>query len=498
MRKFGRRNQSHVSVLECGAPAPLFSVQRTRANQLFHRAALAFILLVCVPVTIRADAINLPILLGYGAAVLIPLLAFQVFVESLILKPFLGWKVREFAGFVLRANIWSVVAGIPTQFLNGWIYESILATNLYDYMRLFPSVIAVGSCVYYVVTVAVEWFVLRRRFPDVFSAANKARLWVAVGLANLATYGVCAPIFYHATKPKHDITEFTSGTEWTKSPAAKLLYIDSASGHLRTIRANGLGDQSVVPFAMRDYMLSDDLQQCFFRGIDDRYYHFDRRSGRRSEIECARTNRLFISGAAFSPSGKQAAILANSKVILENLESHKTRNLFTTASDGWFDSINWSTNEFELFLTTGTNKIAIDFKGLDVEWMPITNKVVSLFGKIGRILSTDDDTYQSGGDDWGLYRSWIRSKTNGWNARIERGLGSSVTFYRNKKERVYFGDNPGWIHLGSRPFYDIAMLNENEALFSDAASTYLVDLTARRIGRVALGIKFTILNDGLE
>lgn len=116
------------------------------------------------PVSARADAINVGFFLGYGASILIPLLTFQTAVETLILRGFINVHWRAIAIIVLWANIWSVIAGIPTKFLNAAIYDTILPRPLHDYMRLLPAAAIVATCVFFCVTIAVEWLVTREKF----------------------------------------------------------------------------------------------------------------------------------------------------------------------------------------------------------------------------------------------------------------------------------------------------------------------------------------------
>jgi hypothetical protein len=467
-------------------------------HSILRRGFVAFLFLALARVSIFADAINLPIVLGYGAAVLIPLLVFQTVVETLILKPFIGWKFRDGSGPVLRANIWSVVAGIPTKFLNLWIYESILPKNFYDYFRLYVCAVAVGSCVYYAVTVAVEWWVLRRRLPEPGGRLGKMRLLAAVALANLVTYSVCAPLFYQATKPWHDIAEVTPDSRWTRNPGQQILYVDSQTKFLRMIRANGEEDRLLVPFAMRDYILDEHLQQCLFRSEEEKakYYHFDRRTGKRREIESARgLVNLNVGSMAFNPSGRHVAFLKESAVILEALETHKARSLFTIDSHRWDLALNWTTNEFALLAETGTNRVALFFEKEAVEWEPRTRDQVSLFPKIGRVIGEDDRNVAISSD--GEIRS-LRAETTNWTAFVERGLGSSVRIHNKRGGKVLVADNPGWLHLGNRWFGDVVFLSDNECLFDDHDSIYIIDLAARKLGRVARGQRFSLLQAPVE
>jgi hypothetical protein len=372
-----------------------------------HRWRWLFVvLLLAAPVSVRADAINVPIVLGYGIAILAPLLAFQTAVEAGILR--LGFRIgyREAMGIMFWANVWSVVAGLPTKFLNSWIYESIVPRNLYDYMRLFPMAMAVGSCVYFVVTVFVEWGVVRRRFKKLGVEATGSRLIAVIAIANVATYAICAPLFYQATKPRHSIQEFTENSRWARKPAAELFYISSDTGFLRSVRTDGSEDKLVVPFKMESYLVTVDQKRCVFRGEDMKFYDCDLNTMRRTEIP----------------------------------------------------------GKWERWTRVGE---AAGLKG-------------------------QENTIQSGWFGWADHSNWVKSEA--WKGYAERGLGASLRITPKGKEKVVFADNPGWLHLGHRSISNIGAVNEDECLFDDRDSIYLLDIERRRIGFVAHGTRFSLVD----
>lgn len=250
-----------------------------------HRRSWLFVIFLLVaPVSVRADAINIPIVLGYGVAILVPLLVFQTVVEAGILRLGFPMRYQDAMGVMFRANVWSVIAGLPTKILNSWLYVSLVPRNLHDYMRLFPSAMALGSCVYFVVTVLVEWLVVRRIFINEGAEVSRSRLIVVIALANAATYAICAPLFYQATKPRHSIQEFTEDSNWARKPAAELFYISSDTGFLRSVRTDGSEDNLVAPFRMESYLVTVDQKRCVFRGEDNKFYDCDLSTLRRTEI----------------------------------------------------------------------------------------------------------------------------------------------------------------------------------------------------------------------
>src|SRR5258708_37311715 len=90
------------------------------------------VLLCCVvlPATARADGIDLPILITYGVGISLPLLLFNATVEAPIMGRFLGIKLSELWPSWFKANVWSLLAGVPalilTEALTGWFLPAEL------------------------------------------------------------------------------------------------------------------------------------------------------------------------------------------------------------------------------------------------------------------------------------------------------------------------------------------------------------------------------------
>jgi len=189
---------------------------------------------------ILADGIDIPLVLMFGLAILIPLMAFQVVVESAVLSRVWRVRFRDLTRFVFKANIASLLAGIPTKVLNSFIYSLILPWNdLYLYFKRYPSAIAIGTLIFFLVTVLVEtWkaFGLRRAYH---LPITTRRIWIGMVLANLATYAVLAPIHYHYTQPSHDVREFTADTHWAGQPSVRIRFQKPDSDELMTCRLDG-------------------------------------------------------------------------------------------------------------------------------------------------------------------------------------------------------------------------------------------------------------------
>src|ERR1700685_3599354 len=135
-----------------------------------------------------ADAIDIPFVLGFGLLVLVPLLLFEIGVEALVLKKIWGIPFFQLCHFTLIANCLSLLAGIPVKILNAWLYSFLLPEGLPGFFARYPSAIAIGSPLYFLVTLAVEGaYAFRWLRRGEFSIAS-GKIWKGILLANLASY----------------------------------------------------------------------------------------------------------------------------------------------------------------------------------------------------------------------------------------------------------------------------------------------------------------------
>src|SRR5881397_1317815 len=107
---------------------------------------------MCI-IPLFADAIDFPIVIGYGIAILIPVFAFQFLVEGVILAK--RWRVPfgTLANLVFRANAFSLLAGIPTKILNTVMYGVLLPwNNIPTFFARYPWAVALGTLFYFGVT----------------------------------------------------------------------------------------------------------------------------------------------------------------------------------------------------------------------------------------------------------------------------------------------------------------------------------------------------------
>lgn len=212
---------------------------------------------------ILADGIDLPLVLIYGLAILIPLMAFQVVVESAVLSKVWRAEYRGLLRFVFRANIASLLAGIPVKILNAILYGFLLPRNdLFIYFKRYPLAVTLGTLLYFVVTVLVETRQAVRLKREYHLPIGTGRLWTGMVLANLATYSVLAPIHYHLTQPRQGGWEFTADTGWTSLPETRIWFTDPASGEFMTCRVNGAEHRLATPGEREASVEVGDRDEC--------------------------------------------------------------------------------------------------------------------------------------------------------------------------------------------------------------------------------------------
>jgi hypothetical protein len=207
---------------------------------------------------ILADGIDFPLLIVYGAIVLVPLMLFQVGVEGAILRRVWGIPFKQLARIVFVANCWSLIAGIPAKILNAWLYDAVLPNDLLGFFKYYPFAAVAGTFVYFVITVFVEGFYLSRRVKEVKMPISK--FWAGVVVANAATYAVLGPLNYFGTRPDHRVKQFTANTSWAAKPPTQIVYFDSESGHQKRIFSDGSGQRTIVPSEITNYIVTSNLE----------------------------------------------------------------------------------------------------------------------------------------------------------------------------------------------------------------------------------------------
>lgn len=447
---------------------------------------------------IFADAIDLPLILGLGLIVLIPLLLFEVGVEALILKRVWSIPFRSLCRLTFIANCLSLLAGIPVKILNAWLYSFLLPEDLPGFFARYPSAVAVGTLIYFGTTVGVEgayafrW--LRRREYKI----PTDRIWKGILLANLASYAVVAPLHYYLTQPlPQSINEFTENANWSGHPAVKLFFTDGTNDNLKSMQLGSSIVETIVPMTVRDYLLSADLKLCLFRGTNGNLYLFQPKTAQ-CKFVLQSSERFLMNQVAFSPSGQYVAYANENGNELEvvNLQTKQQIDQpLTQKLDFSGASVVWSTNETRFYVggfeNGGQFQFSIQPSGqLSAEKLAQTNtpEVLVCFGRIG-------DRGWYGSDDWG--RSFNSDSCGDLSVYTEPGLGSHLRIHSGtnwQAQAEYLAVNPGLLHIARYYFGDVAFLDGcNECLFEANGYIYLLDIKNKRVGTIAHGGRFILL-----
>lgn len=444
---------------------------------------------ILCPAEARADAINMEFVVVAGLVILIPLVAFEVFVEAAVLGIGLKAPYRQTLLVALAANLLSLAAGIPVKIFNAWMYPTILPDELGPYFRQYPRAAILGAAIYFVVTLLVEFLVVvgwwRRRAGGV----RLRRVALTVLLANTATYALLAPLHYVATKPTSDIRQFTEDARWAQRPVTRFVYVDRDTGNLCAINTDGQGREVLVPDTVKDYQYQPEHGWFLYRNGSDHLCLL--RRGRKSQVCWQTDQRFMMNQVACSPEGTIVAYLDRIgdvnpyELVLYDVDSGRAiRTGIKTHEDEYDPEIAWSNVPTVLFLeqrgAIEALQIRKDLSVAATELEPVDTNLLVVYGRFGR-------GHWWGGDDWGT--SFSHDVADDKEAMTYAGLESHLSVKMGDSSFV-LADNPGLLHLPSRGFGDVCFLNHgNELVFDDYRDIYLLDVTQRQVGWITHGSK---------
>ena len=462
-----------------------------------HLRSIAIVLCIATcalfPTEARADAINLGFVAVAGIAVVLPLTLFTVLVESIFLAIGIRVPYRRVLRLSLVANLVSLAAGIPVKIFNGWMYSIILPRPMAPHFRAYPWAMCLGTFIYFCVTLVTEYAVVaawcRRRSWSV----ARGRLAKFVLLANTVTYAVLAPLHYVATRPVHDVREFTDDSAWAFRPATELYYVNGA-GNLCAVMTDGGNGRVLLPDVVRDYQYVPAADVFLYRNGENNLC-LARHNAK--PILCWRTNQQFLMAqVAVSPDARIVAYwrsveeLAPYELVLFDTESGRTKQTgIMTTADEFDPQIAWSESPDKLFLRTAgivkAYRVEADLTTLPIEGSAAKAALTTVYGRFSN-------------ERWGTGVDWGSGFSSDSNADTEayavHGLGSRLEITKGG-HIVVVADNPGLLKLGDRYFSDVSLLaNGNEVVFDDDHDIYLMDIQARKVGRIAEGTKYIMLS----
>lgn len=458
---------------------------------------LVFALVGCLLLSgqARADGIGMGIFMVAGLVVVVPLLTFNVLVEAVIIRWGLQIPYRRAVWPAFLANVASLVAGFPVVIFNSWMYEAILPRDLAPYFRTWPWVAALGTAVYFVVTLVVEYGVILRWCRRKAVLVTARRTLVVVLLANVATYAVLAPLHYLATRPNHDMTAFTDRSEWALRPTTLIYYVDTPSGHLCSIGSDGEGKRELVLDDVKSYQFTPGGGLVLYRNEANELCLW--KAGSTERTVCTTDAQyLAMNHATVSPDGRLVAWLAESEqpascrlVVFDTQSQRQTgTDIIDSGRAGGENGpeIAWSTVPDLILLkrasTVQALRINADLTAVPVDGAEVPKALATVYGRFRK------GTWW-GGDDSSDFRE---DKADGTEAYVRSELFNYVEVKRNGA-KFWLADDPGMIPLPRRWFREVCLLpNGREMLFDDGEGLYIMDLDRRVVGKVTDGSRFVI------
>ncbi len=428
------------------------------------------ILCSCVlPLTARADGIDLPILLGLGVGVVLPLLLFNATIEAPILGRLLRVRWRELWPWWFKANVWSLLAGVPAWMISGMLDERFLPDELGRRFRVYPWFLLLHVGVYFVATCLAEALYTRKIVRETELKADWRVLMRAVVIANLASYVVLGPAYVAMAWPKSDVQEFAADTRWTKQPELTVVAV-GPGGQLEAATADGRNRRVVVPHEVRDYVVSADLQQVLYRGKEDRYFLYQNGTNRAIP---APGFRCLAPGMDFSPSGARVAFCDGDRLRIYECQTDRWTDL-PMEDAGSMNSLVWSTEEERLYFRPRLQWTAVTLHPT-VSHKSLANAPKDFaghYGKIGNVWSRDGAYYAT-------------HKQGEMKLMTYGGIVNRLRIFKAGQTPLTLSDPAGQFILRQAAFVG----DSDEILTEGGGYVYLLDVTAKRLGPVMQGSK---------
>jgi hypothetical protein len=174
-----------------------------------------------------ADAINFPLLMLFGLVTIVPLTLAVVGIELLVLWQMFHISPKRSFKPLLIANILSTIAGwIVYMFQDGLLYL-VGIRSLFDFAQYYLFGALFLIVLYFGKSVLVEGlYISRRKFVERLGA-QRAKLWKAVVIANMASYLLVGPTFYFNTRPTFHGLEFAASPDKVTTCGDAVYFISS-------------------------------------------------------------------------------------------------------------------------------------------------------------------------------------------------------------------------------------------------------------------------------
>jgi len=388
---------------------------------------------------------------------------------------FLGIKFSELWPWWFKANVWSLLTGIPALMLNEALTGWFLPAELGKRVRAYPFFLVLFIFVFLAATCLAELLYARKVVRKAGIHVGLAARVKGVLLANLASYVVLGPVYFLLAHPKTDVREFTVDAHWAKEPALTVVAV-GPGGRLEAGTVDGHTHRVVVPHEVRDYVVSADLAQVLYRGADDHFFFF--KNGTNQTIP----EPSFWCRAPemdFSPAGKYAAFFKRDTCQVRVFESATGQFKDVPAFGERFDwTLAWSSREDTLYLRSSKEHWEIALAP-NVTYRRLPNPPVDFanhYGRVGNCWSRDGVSYAS-------------HQQGALRLAVQHGWGNHLAVYKERKTVLTLKDPAGQLGIEQAVFLE----GRGEVLVGLGDVVYILDVQSKRIGPVMGGQEFIAL-----
>lgn len=423
------------------------------------------LLLCLVPFSARADGIDLPVALAVGIGFFIPLLLFNATIEAPVLARYFGMRFSQIWYPWFKANVWSLIAGIPAMFINGLLGEWLFPEDFQQRLRIYPLMLLLYVLVYFALTCLVEWLYLRRLLRSVEVKLPWKHSLKGVIYANLASYVILGPIFIFMHDWGNHGLVFSSNAQWSSNATATVVTINSKK-QLESCLINGQNHRILLNGPVVDYVVSEDLSQILYSDPNGRYYL---QSGTTNWALPALNFTCDSKYMDFSPSAPYAAFLDKheNQLHIVNLTT-KQITIVKTESERYPNTLFWSGSE-EVVFTGGHGS----YSGTSA-----TNRFVS---------KTTTPVPDSANHFFPIEMYSMRVGTN--HLFYDFNFLHPSLHIRIDQDSMSLSDPTGFGYISQGNFLD----KRGETIFQLGKTIYVVDSISKRIAPVIKGEKFTVI-----
>lgn len=444
-----------------------------------------------------ADALNWPLVAAWGIFWFLPLNLLVTGIEALVVRRLLSLRVVDTYRRLFIANVISTIAGgIVYGLQDGLLYAAGLFRSVAVMMHWFPAAAGGMIAIYYAKSVLVEGAAVATKKFSARVGRSRGALLRAVAVANIASYLVVGPVYYFSTRPTFGGIEATDDVRWSANREARVYFIDPATRHLKRMRLEGTDVATLVPFEVRDYVVSGDEGLAAYRGAGNSLYAFAKGWNLPREVWKTKT-RFLMRSVAVSPDNRHVAY-AESKDD-DRMDATWNVSAFDTVGGTTASAASMKCRSFfgpKLTFSSNGRFLILDadmesrYFDASSHWIERSFSAQERPSPAVTIRQTGSGEYSSR-EDWGV--QWPDAERGDIRIVGEPYFGSRLTVRRGQSVILTMGCDYGLLKLGFPHFVKPRFLPAGtEAIVEWADQLYVLDYEKRRIGLVGRAERYAL------